>query len=399
VNDFEDRIRRELTTVATLARPETIRPLRTPATSRGRRASRWLAPIAAMAAVAGIIAGVTLAGQQTARGRASAAGWPSIYVTLAARYLLPFPKSNVVFDDGFVLSATVRDASTGAALTYVQLWPQRPEHPRGPAISVPDGPAAQVAAAADDRTFVIYDPYGIYILHVAASGRAARLVKLSVTMLPIFSSSTIALSPDGTKLAADVQECPPPSHACVVGIEIVDLATGASRTWFGGSMADALNPVWTDYGKAVMFEWNGYRLLSAAAPPGNLLTRSVSLPYPSGQPDLPPSAVLTPNGRSLLVLTTQLATDSRGFDVVLVRITDNNPRTGRVLRVLRAFELTNQTNPYLVAANCGILSVAPAGLHALLECPQFGRQDGNTFTPLPSGPPGLPSAPTIDAAW
>jgi hypothetical protein len=40
-----------------------------------------------------------------------------------------------------------------------------------------------------------------------------------------------------------------------------------------------------------------------------------------------------------------------------------------------------------------------AGLHALLECPQFGCLDGSTFTPLPGSLPGLPNAPTVSAAW
>lgn len=75
------------------------------------------------------------------RAPAPAAGRPDIYVTVTARYLQPLQASSghrlVPVDEDLVLTATIRDASTGAALTSVQLWPRQPEHPRGPAVSLP----------------------------------------------------------------------------------------------------------------------------------------------------------------------------------------------------------------------------------------------------------------------
>jgi hypothetical protein len=418
VSDFEERIRRELTAVAALARPETIRPLRVPAPSRRPRVSGWLAPIAAMAAVAAI-AGVTVAvreiargpaspaGQQTAPGPTSAAGRPDIYVTLTERYLLPIPasSSSPFSTGGTVLSATIRDASSGAALTSVQLSPRQPEHPRGPVVSGLVVPT-QIAAAADDRTFVISGPGGLDILHVAASGRVAQVVHLSMT-IPVIISSAIALSPDASKLAADIEECPVPNQACVEGIEIVTLTTGTAKVWLGSSMAGVpLDPAWTDNGKAVMFQWssgrfpqNGYRILSDAAPQGNLTTESVPLPYPPAQRGFPPTAVLTPDGRSLLIVTKTIVPASPNSGTIIFRITDVAPRTGRLLRVLRVFEEPYQGNPYVANVQCSILSLAPAGLHALVECPQFGRLDGSTFTPLPGGPPDDPNAAAMNAAW
>jgi hypothetical protein len=405
VRDFEERVRRELTAVAALAKPETIRPLRVPAPRRRPRASRWLAPIAAMVAMVGI-AGATVAERETARRPASAAGRPDIYVTLAGRSLLQVvagPAPSIPASE-IVLSATVRDASTGAALTSVQLWPRQPAHPRGPAASGL-GVLAQVAAAADDRTFVINAPGGLYILRVSASGHAARLINLNMT-IPALASSTIALSPDATKLAVDVEKCPPANHACVEGIEIVTLATGATRAWFGSSLALPLDPVWTDNGKAVMFEWasdqfpaNGYRTLSDAAPQGDLIAESVPLPYPPAQRSIPPAAVLTPDGRSLLVMTENVVPASRNSGTISFRIADVDPGTGRLLGVLRVFEKRYQGNPSQASVPCRILSLAPTGLHALAQCPQLGRLDGSTFTPLPGGPPDLPNAPAIDAAW
>jgi hypothetical protein len=411
VRDFEDRIRRELTAVAAQAGPGTIRPLRAPALGSGPRASRWLAPVAAMVAVAAI-AGVTVAGREIARGPASAVGQPvghpGIYVTLAARYLLPFRGNSgsgpVVSAGGIVLSATVRNASTGAALTSVQLWPRQPEHPRGPAVSsVLAAVPAQIAAAADDRTFAISDPGGLYLLHVAASGRTAQLVKLRT--LPTEASSTIALSPDGTQLAVDLDDCPA-NGACVDGMEIVNVATGTARTWLGSTDGGPLNPFWTDNGKALMFQWTSggqvqYRILSDAARQGNLIAESARLPYPprAEANALAPTAVLTPDGSSLLIETESVVPASHNSGSIIFRITDVDPRTGRLLRVLRVFKKHYQGNPYLTRVQCNILALAPTGLHVLAVCPQFGRLDGSTFTPLPSGSPGLPNAPAIDAAW
>jgi hypothetical protein len=84
------------------------------------------------------------------------------------------------------------------------------------------------------------------------------------------------------------------------------------------------------------------------------------------------------------------------FGTIIFRITDVDPKTGRVLRV---FEKRYRGNPYLTQVQCNILLFAPTGLHVLAECPQFGRLDGSAFTPLPSGSSSLPNAPAMDAAW
>jgi hypothetical protein len=417
-----DELASQITTAPVPAVPATD-TARAPILGRGRRVGRWLAPVAAMVAVA-VIAGVTVAGREVGRGPASAgqpaAGRPDIYVTVTARYMQPLQVRPglspvpVPSDPLTVGTATIRDASTGAALTSVQLWPRQPEHPRGPAVS---GflTGVVIAAAADDRTFVISDQDvtdqgGFYLLHVAASGRAARLVRLNVTIPggkgvpPDFD-----LSPDAAKLAARVVVCPTRDE-CDDGIAIITLATGAARTWVNSSPNEgAMSPSWTDNGKAVMFQWSnptrglwGFRILSDAAPQGNLTTESVLLRYPPAGPQMfatqwvETPAILTPDGRNLLVVTESIVPASRS---IIFRITDEAPGTGRVLRVLRVFQTHYEGNPFLSNTACNIVALAHVGLHALVECPQFGRLDGSTFTPLPSGSPGLPNAPTVGAAW
>jgi hypothetical protein len=386
---------------------------------RGRRLAGWLAPLAAAAAMTVVVAVLVVARGApggTGSALAPAAGRPDIYVTVTARYLQPLQASSghrtpiVSVYDITVGTATIRDASTGAVLTSVQLWPRQQEHPRGPAVSLPFMQVA-IAAAADDRTFAISDQGGFYLLHVAASGRAARLNRLNITFPGGYTPIDFDLSPDGTKLAAAVSCLS--KGVCIDGISIITLATGTARTWLAPSDADqAMSPSWTDNGKAVMFQWStghgavwGYRLLSDAAPPGNLTAESEPLRYPPAQPGTYPTqwvetpAILTPDGRSLLVVTQKVVPDSRNSGTIIFRITDEAPRTGRLLRVLRVFQTHYQGNPYLSKTACNILSLAPGGLHALVECPQFGRLDGSTFTPLPAGPPGLPNAPPIGVAW
>jgi hypothetical protein len=406
--DFEERLRQELTAVAAQATPERIRPLRTPAPRRGPRVSRWLTPIAVMAAIA-VIAGIAVAVHSTPRRPAPVNSRPDIYVTLSAQYLLPHSSSASSFpalatNDQTVLFATVRDASTGASLTSVQVWPRQPEHPRGPAVDSSLGAVAQIAGAADDRTFAISVYNSVYLLHVSNSGRTARLVERGGT-ISTNASSSIALSPDGTQLAVDVNHCPAVG-GCVDGIEIVNLVTGATRTWLSSS-ANELSPSWTDNGKAVMFEWesgnqplNGYRILSATAPQGNLITESSWLPYPPAQRSWQvPQAILTSDGRNLIVLTESIVPGSHNSGNFVFRITDEDPTTGRVLRVLHVFTYHYQGNPYVHEVQCGILSLASTGLNALLECPRLGHLDGSTFTSLPSGSPSLPNASAIAAAW
>jgi hypothetical protein len=90
----------------------------------------------------------------------------------------------------------------------------------------------EVAAAADDRTFIIQGiPVGAdfshtryYELRLNPDGRPYPLIALPIRLAGAWLGP-IALSPDGTELAA-------PAYARnVARIDVVTLATGAVRTW------------------------------------------------------------------------------------------------------------------------------------------------------------------------
>ena len=62
MTDLEERLRRDLKELSQRVGPGSVRPLRDPPARRRARAVRWLAPAAAVAAVLGVVAGVSLAG-------------------------------------------------------------------------------------------------------------------------------------------------------------------------------------------------------------------------------------------------------------------------------------------------------------------------------------------------
>jgi peptide/nickel transport system substrate-binding protein len=82
MTDLEEQLRRDLKDIAERAQPMRIRPLRTPPSRRRNRTVRWLAPVAAAAAVAGLVAGVTVAGH-AARSSSPTAAVKGAVATLA----------------------------------------------------------------------------------------------------------------------------------------------------------------------------------------------------------------------------------------------------------------------------------------------------------------------------
>src|SRR5215469_9419574 len=175
MTDLEERLRRDLKELSQRAAPESIRPLRVPPARRRSRAVRWLAPVAAVAAVIGVVAGVSLAGRSQGHRPAPlqspippepAGPMPRHYVTV----FQTFAGSRVA------TAAAVHDSATGATLATVRV-PTLTDSQGGT-----QGPS--ITAAADGRTFIITEqsdtPKAVrfYLVHVAANGRSATLSRL-----------------------------------------------------------------------------------------------------------------------------------------------------------------------------------------------------------------------------
>lgn len=415
MTDLEDRLRRDLKIDSERIGPESVRPLRVPPPRRRTATVRWLAPVAAMAAVISVIAGVSLAGRSAgpthppSQSMAPAPGtMPPYYVTIQETFTR-------------VSTAIVRDSETGAALVSVRL-----------PLLYPAG-LREITAAADDRTFVITDGDGLFLLRVAADGRSARLRKLAIK-LPDLESVT--LSPDGRTLAIESQSCTGAGVCRDNAIQLVSLATGATRTW--STHALALQNIWIswDGNGQVFFSWlsahtapppqqSGFRLLNVAAAGGDLLAARL-LPLPA-----PPLAngyyyeqptVVTPDGSGAITSTSQEIPGPDGSGTLIAKVVEYSMRTGQLIRVLyvTSEHFSKQSDLNMVPnQGCSVLSLGPTGVHALIECsipqagqadphprsgqetrpqvvnPIFGRLDNGRFTPLP----GMPGGVGGDAAW
>jgi hypothetical protein len=416
VNTLEDRVRAAFRADAETVRPESIRGVPRPRARRGRpmpwaflagrgsTTTRWLAPVAAVIAVLCVIAVVSLVARPVGRPSAAApAGMPPYYVTL----------TGAIADHRPVLTAAVRDSATGALLTTVNVpvrtTIQQPPHHAHSQLGTPPPMPSGITASADGRAFAITDDLGFFLLRVAADGRSARLARLPIHVQYILSDSA-ALSPDGSKLAIDVESCP--NTGCREGIEVVSLATGASKLWTGPSLADPLTPAWADDGSQVMFLWQvgnsstrqGYRLLNVSSPAGALLGSSRPIDSPPVQNGQFPGAVLTPDGTGLITTDYRNVPGRDGGGTAILRVVELSASTGRLLRVLHV-----ATEHYGAGAlarleadqDCQVLSLGTAGLRALVQCPALGRLDGDRFTPLPGVPvsmnPGTGLGGT--AAW
>ena len=190
---IEQHLRDELHRVAGQLQPEQLRQLRAPA-RRGvlTSGSRWVrAPRPAVFATAlvviaalAIVIGSTLTSPGPATTAPSPTGMPGYYVTVQGV--------------GERLTATVRDSADGHVTGTVTFG--------GSAQDLACG--LQVAAAADDRHFVIDDVVGcglansvnvLYTLLVSPAGQPGKPVQLTGTFAGDVSG--MAVSPDGSMLA------------------------------------------------------------------------------------------------------------------------------------------------------------------------------------------------------
>jgi hypothetical protein len=236
VNSVEDQIR-----AATRAEAETlreVRPLRLPPAPgalpgpgfsaparRARRFRPWIAPVTAAAAVIALAISLVLV-RDIPNGPAVPAAPPASSNPVPARYVvIAAPRPGAA-----PTRAVVRDTFTGAIVASV---------------SAPAGEDwLGVTAAADDRTFVLSaarvaaapyppesnPPAAWYELRLPVSG-AAVLRKLAIPATPGTGYlEGLALSPDGTKLAALVYQLSGQSESAV--LRAYSVATGAVlHTW------------------------------------------------------------------------------------------------------------------------------------------------------------------------
>jgi hypothetical protein len=245
MNVSADQVRAATGGAAAVITEDTVPPLRLDESPGGRRPGpgqrtwpAWIAPLAAAAAIiivaaGGVTASSLLATSRTPRPSASGAltrgasagshtGVPPYYVAVANSSL-----------------TVVRATWTGATLARITA--------RTPVVGV--------AGAADGRTFVLDEQRSImggsvtwvgqpafYLLRLTASGTEESLTRLAVPAIPNGTVvSGLALSPDGSKLAVDVNSGSWPK-ARLMEIMTYTLATGAFRSWTTSGVTNADAP-------------------------------------------------------------------------------------------------------------------------------------------------------------
>lgn len=389
MTQLEERLRRGMKKYSEGVRPEAIRPLREPSRARRSRAVRWLAPATAAVAVIGVIVGVSLSGQRAQRPAATQVGPAS---GTAPRGMPPYYVT--VFDtfargrNSPISKAVVHDSATGAALASVRV----------PIVKVQggfDGPG--ITAAANDRTFVVFETgtTSFFLLRVAADGRSVTLSRMRI-MVQAPESDAVALSPDGRRLAIQVQHCPHTGGCEYTGIRIVTIATGVAHTWTTRETGAPFDISWAGNDQ-VAFDWQGqsrpgYRLLRVTGTGGDLLT-STPIASPEPEPtDYTPAALVTANGRTVFTSNVKIIPDGHGTNTVVAKVMELDAQTGRLRRVLRTVTMhgvsRNQgmNSATSLVQECNVLSLAPSGVHLLVACYAFGRLDGSVFTALPGFP-------------
>ena len=395
MTDLEDRLRTELTTFAHRADPALIRPLAEPAARTRPRLAGWLAPAAAAAAVTAVILGLTFAGGLTGPRPAPGpvSGVPSYYLTLDEPW------------SGHFAKAVVHSSATGAALASTR-------------IPMPGTASPSLTAAADGRTFIVVDNNGpalgnghgdrFYRLRVGSGGRHMRLDRLAINVRSL-AVDGVAVSPDGSRLAIAEQSCR--GNGCQYSqIQVISLATGATRTWRTRASGAPWSLSWAAGGQQVAFLWEsgldsppaaqrtGYRLLSVAGQGGDLLPAGAAVRVPANPGRDVPAALVTPDGRAFITNSTRIVPGPDHHVTVITKIIKLSARSGQVRGVLYAASARGVLQTYGSAGTvdeqgCTVLSLDPTGQHPLVQCFLLGRF---TFGTLAGGHlrplPGIPNS-------
>lgn len=367
-----------------------------------RRHRRTATRVTSVLAAAALLAGAWALRPWPARPPGSSGpGYQPPGLLLAAAVVRPQPEPAadaglppyyVIADHGRPV-AVVRRSATGKLLRRVPLPPGT------------DPKMSQIAAGRPG-TFVLalfsFPRTRFYLLRVPAGGHGARLAPLPVPPPPAGDHvTTLAVSPDGRTLAVGLQ-LRGGRHGAV---EVVQLATGAVRTWNTARTGQPTALSWA--GHELGFFWlddkpaatsaAGLWTLDTGAPGRNLMSGQRIMPASAGG-DSVQTALLGPGGRTAIASVTYDGTGHVGARSVVGGIVEVSAGTGHPLRTLLAEHAAysaDPADPGWYVTPCQLAAIDGSGAHLLVSCDRFGRLDRARFTPLPGSSPQV----AVAAAW
>jgi hypothetical protein len=402
--DVENLLREELKREAQKVQPEVLRPLRVPA----RRPS-WrlrMLPLAAAAVVIAVItAGALVAGLTAAHKPAATRSAPAAPASLPRFYVTTSSPPH-----GRGIEAVVRASGSGQLVGTVAV-------PSALPVEWADSGGTFVTAAADDRSFIIGVQGGqaptkngldlrLFRFAISAAGKPGHLTELALAPMRNETTEGIALSPDGKLLAVSLMR---DSSADVAPtIQVLNLATGTTRTWTAPAHSVYIlgPPSWADGSRVIAFTWlnstqsglmaapRGVRLLDITAPGDNLLAGKVIVPRGVVAAGSIVSALITPDGRDVIVATWRDLTPHASTHTVIVQFAELQASTGKLARLLRTQTVRyDQDQVITLEVSLGVLSLGPQGRYALVQGVKFGwldvgGPDPGRFALLPAVPAG-----------
>jgi hypothetical protein len=266
--------------------------------------------------------------------------------------------------------------------------------------------------SADGRHFVIVmsqvgqnDVAFVSLFHLTVSpdGQPGRLGQLTFDSRGE-SVAGAALSPDGRMLALSLLD-EFPAWRLHGSVEVINLASGATRTWTGQATPGYWPgiPAWTSNSTIAVPWWHGaagymnpgqitgIRHLDIAVTGGNLAAAPLAA-FPAPVPVVQ-SAMITPDGGAVIASSCRAA-----HHTVTAKVVELAATNGQLIRVLRTQTArfgTDAAAQAMASSPCTVLSVADAD-HVLVQAFAFGRIDNGVFTALPATTPRtLP----VSAAW
>jgi hypothetical protein len=357
-----------------------------------RRRGRPITIGAASVAATGILAGTLIAGCGSTAPPRSARAATQVTRTPPPSAVAPAPSATVanvgmpryyIVDSNPKLAALpVRSSLTGKVVSTVS----------PPAACDPK--MVKVAAAGNNQDFVLgcvtAQKISFYRFQVSSNGLASALTPLSAQVSGGFLND-IALNADGTKLAIGLQN---PNV-----LEVVTLATGATRTWTGGSPFDL---TWADHGRELGYFGNaGLYVLNVNGSGRDLHSARLILSRLFKAYDVE-EAELSPDGTTVIAavnynnLSAHLNRNSVVGGIIKISATTQEPLATLLAEHAQYSLDGGGSEAGWYVTNCALGGLDATGHHLLVSCDRFGRLDRGRFTPIPG--PG-PQQALYTAAW